>query len=197
MKNNGTLAESSDPGAELQDIVDFINFFESKPKILGYNIQSYDIPVLMHQLTKFGLLDDFSISISGFIDTLKLSKRTFCKSDTENFKQGTLVKTFLGKQHEAHNALADVRALKELFEAKLLPFCGTVDVFTFDYYVIKFSLKPLIKTKPILTITLQKLIENLLSLPRLRIIYRRDPDNDIRNVFTEPVSGNLSKPRIS
>lgn len=42
-----------------------------------------------------------------------------CKSfskNTENFKQETLVKTFLGKQYEAHNALADVRALQELFE---------------------------------------------------------------------------------
>lgn len=156
MKHNGTVAESSDPGAGLQDFRDFIHSFESKPIILGHNIQSYDIPVLMHQLIKFRLLDDFKISISGFIDTLKVSKRAFCKSDTENFKQGTLVKSFLGKQYEAHNALADVRALQELFEAKVLPLYGTVDVFTFDYYVIKSSLEPLIKTIAILTVTLNK-----------------------------------------
>lgn len=135
MKHNGTVVESSDPGAGLQDFIDFINSFESKPIVLGQKIQSYDIPVLMHHLTKFRLLDEFKISISGFIDTLKVSERAFCKSDTENFKKETLVKTFLGKQYEAHNALADVRALQELFEAKLLPLCGTVDVFTFDYYV--------------------------------------------------------------
>lgn len=60
------------------------------------------------KLTKFRLLDDFKISISGFIDTLKVSKIAFCKSDTENFKQ----ETFFAKQYEAHNALADVRALQ-------------------------------------------------------------------------------------
>lgn len=76
----------------------------------------------MHHLTKSRLLDGFKISISGFLDTLKVSQRAFCKSDNENFKQETHVKTFLGKQYEAHNAQADVRALKELFEAKLLPF---------------------------------------------------------------------------
>lgn len=120
----------------------------------------------MHQLTKFRLLDDFKISISGFIDTLKVSKRAFCKSDTEDFKQETLLKTFLGKQYEEHNSLADVRALHVLFEAKLLPLCGTVDDFTFDYYVIKSSLEPLIKTKAISTVTSKKLIENSMSLPR-------------------------------
>lgn len=197
MKHNGTVVESSDPGAGLQAFIDFINSFESKPVILGHNIQSYDIPVLMHQLTKFRLFEDFKSSISGFIDTLKVSKRAFSKSDTGNFKQETLVKTFLGKQYEAHNALADVSALQELFEAKLLPLCGTNDVFTFDYYAIKSSLEPLVKAKAISTVTSKKLIESFLSLPRLQIIHKRDPDNGIRNVFSEPLSGNLSKPRIS
>lgn len=87
MKHNGAVVESSDPGAGLQDFIDFINSFESKPTVLGNNIQSYDIPVLMHQRTKFRLLDDFKISISGFINTLKESKRAFCKSGTENVKE--------------------------------------------------------------------------------------------------------------
>lgn len=77
MKHNWTVVESSDPEAGLQD---FINSFESKPIVLGHNIQPYDIPVLMHQLTKLRLYDDFKISISGVNDTLKVSKRAFCKS---------------------------------------------------------------------------------------------------------------------
>lgn len=105
--------------------------------------------------------------------------------------------TFFGKQYETHNALTDVRALQELFEAILLSLCGSVDVFTFDYYVIQSSLEPLIKTKAISTVKSKKLIENCLDLPRLKIIHRRDPDNGIRNVFSEHVSGNLSKPRTS
>lgn len=52
MKHNWTVVESSDPEAGLQD---FINSFESKPIVLGHNIQPYDIPVLMHQLTKLRL----------------------------------------------------------------------------------------------------------------------------------------------
>lgn len=50
-----TVVEGSDPEAGLQD---FINSFESKPIVLGHIIQPYDIPVLMHQLTKFRLLVD-------------------------------------------------------------------------------------------------------------------------------------------
>lgn len=69
MKHNGTVVESSDPGAGLQDFIDFINSFESKPIVLGHNIQSYYIHLLMHQLTKFRLLNDFKISISGLIGT--------------------------------------------------------------------------------------------------------------------------------
>lgn len=75
MKHNGTVVKNIDPWAALQDFIDFINSFESKSIVLGHNIQSYDIPVFMHQLTKFRLLDDFKIIISGFNDTLRVSKR--------------------------------------------------------------------------------------------------------------------------
>ena len=37
--------------------------------------------------------------------------------------------SFLGKQYGAHNALGDLRALKELFQAKLLPLCISTNVF--------------------------------------------------------------------
>ncbi|XP_062592441.1 uncharacterized protein LOC134253872 [Saccostrea cucullata] len=153
MKHNGVVVESIDPEAGLQEFIDFIYSFESKPVFIGHNIQSYDIPILMNQLTKFRLHENFKSSVSGFVDTLKVSKKAFSKSDTVNFKQETLVKTFLGKQYEAHNALGDVRALKELFEVKLLPLCGTDDVFTLDYYAIKSSLEPLVKAKAISVVT--------------------------------------------
>lgn len=59
------------------------------------------------------------------------------------------MKTFLGKQYEAHNALADVRALF----LRITVVAWQVDFFTFEYYVIKSSLEPLIKTKVISTVT--------------------------------------------
>lgn len=61
------------------------------------------------------------------------------------------MKTFLGKQYEAHNALADVRALQELLRITVVAW--QVDFFTFEYYVIKSSLEPFIKTKVISTVT--------------------------------------------
>lgn len=63
-----------------------------------------------------------------------------------------------------------------------------VDFLTFEYYVIKSSLEPLIKTKVISTVTYFFFIENSLSLLRLNNFRRRYPDNGIRNVFSKPLS---------
>lgn len=91
----------------------------------------YDVPILSRLLEEFGLLAAFLQLISGCIDTLKLARQVFSKSEIPNSKQSALVKAFLGKDYDAHNALEDVKSLYQLFAEKLHSHCRNVDIFPF------------------------------------------------------------------
>ena len=66
----------------------------------------------MNQLTKKGL-EQFRNSVSGFIDTLKLTKKIWKRgNDVENFKQETLIRLILKTDHDAHNVVADFTSLQ-------------------------------------------------------------------------------------
>lgn len=108
-----------------QALLSFLDFLKSKscPVLIGHNIGSYDVPILSRLLEEFGLLAAFLQLISGCIDTLKLSRKVFSKSEILNYKQSTLVKAILGKEYDAHNALEDVKILFQLFEEKLHSRC--------------------------------------------------------------------------
>ncbi|XP_062590039.1 uncharacterized protein LOC134251653 [Saccostrea cucullata] len=196
LKHNGKKVDHKEPFEGLQQFVEFLKTVDCKPILVGHNIQCFDLPVLMNQLVKCKLLDSFASTVTGFIDTLQVSRKSFSKDDVKDFKQVTLVNTFIGKDYEAHNAIADVKALRELFEMKLLALCSANDVFTLNYYTIKKSLEPLVKAKIVSSMISKKLIANSLSLSKLVLIHKRDPHNGLRNVFSEPLSGS-KQPRIS
>ena len=160
-------------------------------------MQNYDIPVLVNQLAKYGLLEQFRNSVSGFIDTLKLAKKIWKKgSDVENFKQETLIKSILKIDYDAHNAVADVTSLQNLYEETMAAVSSSKDVFTLSYYACKSSLDPLLKAKAISSQTLNKLVGCSLSLSKLMCIHKCDPHNGIRNIFSEYIEGSKS-PRVS
>lgn len=87
---------------------------------MGHNIQSFDLPVLINQLSRYNLYTDFQETVYGFIDTL--AKRTWKKPDVENYKQETLVKTFLNLKYDANNTLADVQSLQTLYHKMMAEF---------------------------------------------------------------------------
>jgi DNA polymerase III epsilon subunit-like protein len=198
MKHNGQVVEHKEPSKGLEEFIEFVKSVGcySNPILVGHNIQNFDVPVLMNQLVKYKLFDRFSTIVKGFIDTLKVSKRSFSKNDVANYKQVTLVSAFVGKDYEAHNAIADVKALKDLFDMKLFTLCNAYDMFTLNYYSVKKSLEPLVKAKVISSVISKKLILNSICLSKLKIIHRRDPHNGLRSVFSEPLSGS-KQPRIS
>lgn len=88
------------------------------PFVVGHNIQKFDIPVLMFHLQKCDLMHIFQDSVSGFIDTYRLSKKVIDKATVCNYKQETLVKCLLGVDYESYNALSDVTSLRKLYEEK-------------------------------------------------------------------------------
>ena len=103
--------ETVDQKAALEQFVSFLD--EHKPVVLvGHNIKSYDLQVLFQNMGP--LWSSFSEIVCGCVDTKSLApsvgeKRGF-------LGQEVLVKKYLKKQYEAHNAIADVESLCELWE---------------------------------------------------------------------------------
>lgn len=106
--------EAVDSLTILEGLEQFIAFVSSFPKavLIGHNIISFDIPVLMHNLFKHNLLEKFQDVIFGFVDTLKLSKRIYPKAEMGNYRQENLVQKLLGETYNAHNAVSDVEVLQ-------------------------------------------------------------------------------------
>lgn len=111
------------------------------------------------------------------------------KSSVANFKQETLVNTFIGIDYDAYNAMSDVTSLRS-------PYGKKIDDFSFAYYSDKSSLEPLVRKKVISSVICQILVSWSLSLNKLKLIHTRDPHNGIRNVFSESVSDS-KRARIS
>lgn len=97
------------------------------------------------------------------------------------------MKTFLGKQYEAHNALADVRALQELFEDYCRCVAGLISLHS-SIMSLNLPLNHLLRQKLFQLSHNFFFIENSLSLLRLNNFCKRYPDNGIRNVFSKPLS---------
>ncbi|XP_062617800.1 uncharacterized protein LOC134279410 isoform X2 [Saccostrea cucullata] len=195
LKHHGQPLDAVEPARGLEQFVNFVRSL-SKPFVIGHNIQNFDIPVLMFHLQKCNLMHVFQDSVSGFIDTYRLSKKVIDKATVCNYKQETLVKCLLGVDYEAHNALSDVTSLRKLYEEKLSKHCNSSDVFTLSYYSVKASLEPLVQKKVISALISKRLVNCSLSLNKLKLTHKRDPQNGIHNVFSEPMSSSKT-PRIS
>lgn len=154
--------------------------------------------MLINQLSRYNLYTDFQETVYGLIDTLKVAKRTWKKPDVDNYKQETLVKTFLKIKYmyDAHNALADVQSLQKLYKKMMADCLFSTDLFTLNYYACKKSLDPLVKDKVTSSQTMKKLLQCSLCLSKLRNIHKRDTFNGIRNVFMEHCEGS-KVPKIS
>lgn len=92
----------------------FIAFLErfSRPILVGHNCKRFDCPILLRILDEFYLLEEFKDVVSGYLDTLLLSREMF---RLQKYSQPYLVQYFLQKSYGAHNATEDVRALQELY----------------------------------------------------------------------------------
>lgn len=187
LKLKGEAVDSVTIAEGLKQFVDFVSSFP-RAVLIGHNIQSFDVPVLIHNLSKHKLLERFEECIYGFVDTLKLSKRIYPKAEFGNYRQENLVQKLLGETYCAHNAEADVEVLQRLFLEKLKVNCNGEDLFRLSYYSCKASLEPLVKMKVISSVTMRKLVGLSLNLAKLKVIHKRDPNNGIRNVFSDPIA---------
>lgn len=95
----------------LQSFISFLKTFD-KPLLVGHNSKRFDCRILLRILEEFYLVDEFLEVVSGFLDTLLLSREMF---KLPKYTQASLVEHFLRRGYEAHNATEDVRALQDLY----------------------------------------------------------------------------------
>ena len=185
-------------------LTDFLEFLESFncPIIVGHNVENFDVPVLYNSLQQLNMVSAFKVAISGFVDTLKAAKLKIAKDelpgDKKSYKQEVLVKTFIGTDYEAHNALGDVKALQSLYYAKIKLSVLELSSSLFPLQLCAYSrtLKVLVDKKVISSAMKSKLAHSNLGLKELKLAHKRDPREGIDAIFSEPL-GIRMIPRIT
>ncbi|XP_033941128.1 DNA polymerase III PolC-type-like [Pseudochaenichthys georgianus] len=97
----------------LKSFIQYLDSFPGPVLLAAHNAWRFDQIVLMRVLRKFFLLEQFKQVVSGFVDTLPLSKKLHPQLDC--FKQPCLGRYFLGRKYNAHNAVEKAEQLEELF----------------------------------------------------------------------------------
>lgn len=94
----------------------FINFLRcyNRPLLVAHNAKGFDTPVLMRVLAENGLQQRFREVVSGFVDTLQLSKLIY--PNLPSYSLTNLAEHFLQQNFNAHNGLEDAKILQRLFK---------------------------------------------------------------------------------
>ena len=96
-----------------QALREFFYFLEDKPTLLiGHNIKVFDCPVLINAARACDLLERLKMVVAGCVDTLPLFRATF--NDLSSHKQCKLYEHLFDSTYDAHDALADVKALQKI-----------------------------------------------------------------------------------
>lgn len=159
-------------------LVSFLQFLEplNKPLLVGHNIASFDCPVLTHSLKEFHMAQTFSTVISGCIDTRTIAKLKIPKESVPSYRQEDLVTSLLKTTYNAHNALADVMALQQLYETHMTLSESEIkaNVFAFLQSDFKKSFLPLKVEKVLSELMIQRLAKSGFSLSSLKVLFKRD-----------------------
>nr|XP_020476860.1 uncharacterized protein LOC109972387 [Monopterus albus] len=98
----------------LTSFIAFLRSFRRPVLLVAHGALRFDIPVLTRVLKQYSLWQEFQQVVSGFLDTLQLSKNLF--RGLGSYSQEYMVQHFLGKTYNAHNAVDDARMLQELYK---------------------------------------------------------------------------------
>ncbi|XP_052071588.1 uncharacterized protein LOC127709924 [Mytilus californianus] len=158
-------------------LLDFIDYLKKVPKpvLVGHNACSFDIPIICNRMAEFKLFAEFSSHVFGFVDTLKISKIIFKKSDVGNYKQENLVSKLLTNcTYQAHGAKEDVRVLTTLFTEKIQKEVLDEDLFHICFHDVKKRYDKILQQKCISLAAVTKLARNGVSPLHLQLAHKRN-----------------------
>jgi DNA polymerase III alpha subunit (gram-positive type) len=119
------LNEGRDGKVVAKEVVTFIKSFKkqkSKVVLCGHNIIKFDNPFLYEFLNEYGYDLGGLVNDEFFIDTLFLSRVKYLESS--NYKLGTICQKNNITLVDAHRALADTKANKELVKKFIISLRG-------------------------------------------------------------------------
>ncbi|KAK1887290.1 DNA polymerase III PolC-type [Dissostichus eleginoides] len=99
--------------SSLKSFIDYLGSFPGPVLLAAHNSRRFDEIVLKRVLKMCSLFEQFKQVVSGFVDTLLLSRKLHPQLDC--YKLPYLVDYFLDRQYNAHNAVEDAKQLEELF----------------------------------------------------------------------------------
>lgn len=99
----------------LTSFISFLRSFSCPVLLAAHNAKRFDVPVLTRVLQELDLQQEFQQVVSGFVDTFLLSKNLY--RNLGSHSQQYMVRHFLGRTYEAHNAVEDATMLQELFNS--------------------------------------------------------------------------------
>lgn len=208
--NSGEMTVRGEPvqsygiGEALDKFWKYLRQFSS-PILVAHNGRRFDFPVLVSSVKASQALDKMFACITGFIDSLAVFKKVF--PGQECYKQEHLVKTFLCSSYSAHDALEDVESLgnlvlftgldsRALLQYSFAP-TAVYNSMLFNTEKSRYldSLTPLIIRGVMKRATADNVAGSGLNFSHLKIIFERDGEDGLKNVFISKNSENL--PRVT
>ncbi|XP_078112760.1 DNA polymerase III subunit epsilon-like [Sander vitreus] len=99
----------------LTSFIDFLRSFRRPVLLAAHNVKRFDAPVLNRVLRQLSLRQEFQKVVSGYVDTFLLSKNL--NPGLSSYSQENLVRHFLQRTYNAHDAMQDATMLQELFNS--------------------------------------------------------------------------------
>ncbi|XP_034091967.1 DNA polymerase III PolC-type-like [Gymnodraco acuticeps] len=119
----------------LKYFIEYLGSFFCPVLLAAHYAWGFDQIVLMRVLRKFSLFEQFEQVVSGFVDTLPLSRKLY--PQLKWFNQPYLVRCFLEGEYNAHNAVENSKQLEELFWNYWEPYNEDISEFTDWIYALK------------------------------------------------------------
>ena len=183
----------------LQKFVNWLKVKNKKVVLFAHNANAFDSKRIIYTLMRCNLLNPFRECVAGFVDTLSLFKNVLPERKT--YSQESLVTDLLGVSYEAHDSLADVRALQKLVaHVNVSSKEISESSFTVDYAVecTKYcvnratnihTLQPLLVAKVVSKGMAEKIAGSNLQLCHINLAFQRGGLEGIASILSEMING--------
>ncbi|XP_072355133.1 protein PML-like [Scyliorhinus torazame] len=194
------LRGEAQPTCSLQEAMTaFLQFLQSldRPLLAGHNIWIRDCQILYKAWGDLFVKDQFVRCVSGFLDTLWLSRDIVPRSMVRNFKLKHLITGCVGELF-LDGTLNYVRALQELYWV-LSPTSGHIQKswFSFSQLECRVTLQPLFDQHIISRLVADNLAFKEVSLTILQLAHHNNSQSGLRDLLSTYGNLGLTNPQMA
>ena len=185
----------------------FMNFLKNLGNVvlIAHNGRVFDFRVLSYAICKVGMVSEFSNHVLAFVDSLSLLRSKVPK--LSSYKQEFLAGYFCQESYNAHDAVDDVKMLSKILCASGMTkedcvkhsYASNSHFLQEDFNLAKArnvgSLHCLVASGVIKVATAENIAGSGLNLQHLKLVWQRDGEDGLRNIFT--AKNSIEKPRVT